>query len=68
MAVIVTGTLREEDNTEAKDGDPDERDAHWNSPRTGVGLLFGAEVYTIGNENPESDEQLVGTETVLAST
>jgi hypothetical protein len=56
MTVVTTRTFREENNTNAKNEDPEEGDAQRYSPRGSACFLFHAEVGTVCNENSECGE------------
>ena len=61
-AVVIPGRLREEEDTNAQNGGEDPADADHNTPGARVlALVFvGAEVEAGGEEDAESDEELVG--------
>jgi hypothetical protein len=56
MSVGVARTFREEDNADTQNQNPEERDPHRNSPRSGVGPLLSSEVNAVRDENAERDE------------
>ena len=61
MAVLITRGLGEEEDSDCEDDRPDECYAHWNPPGCSLVtlMLVGAEVDAGGQENTESDEELV---------
>lgn len=60
-SVVKARSLREHKNADTEDQAPCESDTKSDPPRTGIITVLSTVVDAVGDENTESDEQLIGT-------
>lgn len=61
MAVVISRAFRKEDDPNAQDKAPEERDPERDAPGSRVSYTFRAVVDAVGNKDAECDEQLIRT-------